>query len=383
MLKPINSAAERIAAGRRHASRSIVITSLSAVSCFAFRREIIPAEDGKTRAETVWKGGMVLSEQDEHATEYVELGYAMMLFNKLLGGSIRSGGDDMNIGEAMLYAQIEPFHFEHYGSAANMLRNIPEWKPEKGDIFAMVISEDIVKWVECVGITGQSMHASHGETYVLNVRDSLMHLEPFKSHENVLVPAASIFPLQLSELNYSEKPIYNIDENDPALLSDDEITVRKFKLVNISDPKLVNYSSIIAIKHMAKQSGSPFILSASDAQNLTVEIGGGETFILSSIDAVRAVEANSEYITYMLMMTDHVSTVQKIESSLMAGQFVRVMSEGNIAFEVLPIHYDELRKAFHFVVKVSLSRQNNFSLNFEDGSEYPFSIDANEVEVTA
>lgn len=381
MLKPISSAAERVAAGRRFASRSIVITSISAVSCFAFRREVIPAEDGKTRGESIWPGGMMLSEQEEHATEYKELGYAMILFNKLLGGSIRSDADDINIGEVILYAQIEPFYYENYGAAADMLRNVPDWRPEKGDIFAMVISNDIIKWVECVGITGQSMHAQHGETYVLNVRDSLMHLDPFKSHEDLMKPAASIFPLPLSELNYRDKPVYNIEKNDPNDLSDDEITVRKFKLVNFNDQQLVNYSSVITMKHMVKKTGSPFILSDADAQNVTVELGSGETYILSSNVPVNAVEANTEHFTYMLMMTDSVNIVKKIEDSLLVPHFVRVANDGNPAFEILPLHYDEVRKAYHFVVKVSLGRQNDFRLEFEDGAEYPFSIDASEVEV--
>lgn len=382
MLKPISNIAERVAAGRKFASRSIVITSLSAVSCFAFRREIVQAVEGESRDETIWEGGMLISEQEEHATEYKDLGYAMVLFNKLMGGSLHSDDNDINIGEAILYAQIEPFHYENYGSSHEMLRNVPDWRPKKGDIFAMVISEDIIKWVECVGVTGQSIHAQHGETYVLNVRDSLMHLEPFKSQEDVLKPSASIFPLPLAELNYREAPLYNIDEKDPSILTDNKITVRKIKLVNISDPKLVNYSSIIAIKHMAKQTGNPFILSASDAQKVTVELGDNETFILSSNEAVSAVQENADHVSYMLVMTNHVSVVKKIDQSLLDGKYVRITQAGKISFEILPIHYDEVRLAYHGVIKANLGQNNDYSLEFEDGTTYPFSIDANEVEVS-
>src|SRR5699024_3168352 len=137
----------RVAEGRRFASRSIVITNLSAIECLAFRREILPAEDNKSREETIWEGGILLSEHEEHATEYKEQGYAMLLLDKFSGGSIHSDGDDINSGETMFYAQIEPFHYADYESKAQMLRNTPAWKPKKGDIFAMIVSEGLIKWV--------------------------------------------------------------------------------------------------------------------------------------------------------------------------------------------------------------------------------------------
>lgn len=186
MLKPINSVANRVAEGRRFASRSVVITNLSSIECLVFRREVLPAVEGESREETIWEGGMLLSEHEEHATEYKEQGYAMMLLDKFTGGSIHSDGEGINSGEAMFYAQIEPFDYADYESKAQMLRNTPDWKPQKGDILAMVISEDVLKWVEVVGIPGQSLHAQHGERYALNIRDSLMHLEPFISQEERL-----------------------------------------------------------------------------------------------------------------------------------------------------------------------------------------------------
>lgn len=179
MLKPINNISNRVADGRRFASRSIVITSLSALSCIVYRRKITPALDGQTRDETLFEGGFSLTDIEQHAVEYQEQGYAMLLLDKFTGGSIHSGGDDINSGEGIFYAQIEPFFYENYGKKSEMLRNIPDWKPKKGDVLAMVVTEDLVKWVEVVGVKGQSAHAHHGETYVLNIRDKLNHLEPF------------------------------------------------------------------------------------------------------------------------------------------------------------------------------------------------------------
>lgn len=183
MLKPINNVANRVAEGRRFASRSVVITNLSSIECLVFRREVLPAVE--SREETIWEGGMLLSEHEEHATEYKEQGYAMMLLDKFTGGSIHSDGEGINSGEAMFYAQIEPFDYADYESKAQMLR-YARLETQKGDILAMVISEDVLKWVEVVGIPGQSLHAQHGERYALNIRDSLMHLEPFISQEERL-----------------------------------------------------------------------------------------------------------------------------------------------------------------------------------------------------
>ncbi len=188
MLSPINPIANRVAEGRRFASRSIVLTNLSSISCFAFRRKVIPAVEGETRAESIYPGGFVLSSSEEHATEYEDLGYAMLLLNKFSGGSMHNDGDDINFGEAVFYAQIEPVNKADYGKRTEMLKNIPDWQPKKGDVLAMVISEDIIKWVEVTGVTGQTLNSQHGVEYVLNVRDKLMHLDPFKQEDDLLEP---------------------------------------------------------------------------------------------------------------------------------------------------------------------------------------------------
>lgn len=184
MLKPVNEIANRVADGRRFASRGNVLGNMSVITSYVFRRNVVPAVPGETREETIWEGGVMLSDHEEHATEYTGQGYAMVLFDKYSGGSIHSDGDDINSGEAILYAQIEPFNFDDYGSHRDMLVNRPDWKPKKGDVFALVVADDLIKWVECAGVSGQSIHAQHGETYILNPRDSLMHLEPFTDIES-------------------------------------------------------------------------------------------------------------------------------------------------------------------------------------------------------
>lgn len=181
MLKPIRQETNRVMDGRRMAARSVVITSLSAVDCHVFRRKVDPINDQQTRNETVYPGAEVLGSQEEHATHYEDQGYAKMLFDHFAAGSMWSDGSDVNIGEAIISAQVEPFNIDDYGVIRQMQRNIPDWTPEKGDIFALLISEDTIKWLECIGATGISLPSSHGVKYMFNVRDSLEYLDPFNS----------------------------------------------------------------------------------------------------------------------------------------------------------------------------------------------------------
>lgn len=366
MLKPINPVANRIADGRRFASRSIVLSNLSAIACFVFRRQVVEAVPGESREETIWEGGMSLSDHEEHATEYVEQGYAMMLFDKFSGGSIHSDGDDINPGEAILYAQIEPFYYADYQNRGNMMRNVPDWKPKKGDVFAMLVADDLIKWVECVGVTGQSLHAQHGERYVLNVRDSLMHLEPFKNQEEILMPQSNIFPLPFAELMYSDAPIFEVEKNDPSRLDDDEIAMKKFKLVNLMDPELQQYHAVLKIKHLANRTNSPYMFGAADQEKITVNVGNGEAFILSSEYPVKALETPLGQISYVLVMIDHIAVVREIAQELAALHQVQVKHNDRLIFEILPLQYDQVRKAYHFVCPVILGQSTRYDLNVGD-----------------
>lgn len=380
MLKPINPIANRVAEGRRFASRSIVLTNLSRIECVVFRREVIPAEENQAREDTIWEGGLVLSDADEHATEYKKQGYAMLLMDKFSGGSIHSDGDDINSGEAIFYAQIEPFHYEDYESNSQMLRNTPEWKPKKGDIFAMVIAEGLIKWVEVMGVSGQSLHAQHGERYVLNIRDSLMHLEPFINQEQLLKPESNIFPIQLDQLMYSEAPIFEVQDNDPSTMNDDEIKIKKFKLVNFSDPQLQNYAAVLSIVHLFKRTNSPYFFNPTDQAKITVNVGDDERYILSADSPVNGIETPLGQISYVLFMIDHVALVRKIQAELTALRPVQIKQNDKLIFEFLPLQYDEVRKAYHFVCTLILANSIEYQLTFADGEAHNLAIDANALQ---
>lgn len=380
MLKPINSVANRVAEGRRFASRSVVITNLSSIECLVFRRSVVPAVEGESREDTIWEGGMMLSEQEEHATEYQEQGYAMLLLDKFSGGSIHSSGDDINSGEAMFYAQIEPFHYADYESKANMLRNTPDWKPEKGDILAMVVNADLIKWVEVVGVTGQSLHAQHGERYVLNIRDNLMHLEPFIHHEDLLKPKSNIFPIGLDKLMYSDAPIFEVDDKGTTNLSDDQVQIKQFKLVNIADPQLQNYHAVLSIVHLFKRTNSPYFFQEQDQAKIQVDIADGERFILTADSPVRAIDTPQGPLSYMLVMIDHVALVRKIDSELTAFRPVQVKHGDRVIFELMPLQFDEVRKAYHFTCAIILGQVMQYDLTFENGEKHSLTIDATALE---
>ncbi|WP_151812433.1 hypothetical protein [Acinetobacter bereziniae] len=381
MLKPINNVASRIADGRRFASRSIVMTKFSSIECFVFRRTVIPAESGETREETIWEGGQILSDSDEHATEYIEQGYAMLLFDHFTGGSLHSDANDINIGEAMLYAQIEPFYLDNYPNKSEMVKHVPEWVPKKGDVFGLVIREDLIKWLECIGVTGQSIHSDYGDRYILSVRDSLMHLEPFKNHQNIMLPEVNNFPTSLDKLLYSDTPIYDIFDQGTTDMSDDVIKTKVFKLVTFTDAQFSESLSIIPIKYMAKKTNSPYFFNAKDQANINVDIGTGEQFILSTKNPVTAIETSLGYFSNLLLVTDHIAVVEKIRSDLLSNKSVVMFLDGKPAFEVLPANYDEIRKAYLFVLFVQMNIISKYVLQFEDGTKYDLIINSEAVEV--
>lgn len=380
MLKPINSAAQRIADGRRYAARSIVMTNFSSVACYFYRRQIVSVENNIERDESIFPDGYVLSGSEHHATEYEYQGVAMALMDRFVGGSMHYAGDDVNSGENVMYAQIEPFHEENYGKASDMMRNKPDWSPKKGDVMAMVIDEDLIKWAEVVGVTGQNLQSNHGEKYVLNIRDKLMHLDPFKLHEDMLKPEMQIFPTTLDQLLYSDVPMYVHHVNDPNTLRDDVIEANHFKLVNFTDPQMARLPGVMAVTHMRNKTNSDYFFNAMDQQKISVDLVQMDRFRLQASDPVSAIEANGAFITYFLIMIDHPTLVPKIRSELLNLHDVQLFRNDSAVFDLLPIHFDEVRKAYQMVIVADLGAVNEYQLKFIDQSMNTLVIDLTDVQ---
>lgn len=380
MLKPIKKESNRVADGRRYAARSIVLTNLSAIECYAYRREVEPVTDTETRNESVYVGAMVLSSQEEHATKYVDLGYAKMLFDRFTAGSIHNDADDLNIGEAVFNAQIEPFDIEFYESPRMMIRNEPDWTPKKGDIFALIIDQDTVKWLECVGVQGHNLQSDYGATYVLNYRDNLDHLEPFIDEEDLLKPQSNIFPLLYSELSYSNAPLFEVHENDPSDLSDNDVIVKKVKPVNAYDSQLQRNLALLSLHQMTTKTNSPFTFLEDDLRKITVSLEDQDTIVYFSDLPIHAVEANGGFIGYLPICIDNKAMVLKIDEDLAKNKPVKISHQGQRVFDILPINYDPVRAMYIVVLMVNLAQKNDYQLMFDVGETHDFSLDLTNIQ---
>lgn len=178
----INPIANRVADGRKRAARAAVLNSIASIPCMVFEKAIEPITDGIARKTESWGGLGVLSESDEHAVSYSEKGFAMVLLDRFMGGSISNSGINNEYGDDTALAQIEPFDADLQGLAR--LQQIPDWRIENGDILALLINENLFLWYEMVSPSGQTMMANFGEKYMLNKRDDLAYMEPFATFEN-------------------------------------------------------------------------------------------------------------------------------------------------------------------------------------------------------
>jgi hypothetical protein len=174
-----NPILNRVADGRRLASRSIVMTQISSIPCVVWRKKVNPITDGVEREDESWGGLGVLSESDEHAIEYEQLGLACLLLDRFTGGSVNSSRTLVDSGEESIIAQIEPYIDGLTGR--ELLVQLPEWVPKSGDMFGFLIGDDALIWLELVSIMGQSFMSDFGTKYLLNKRDNPISIEPFKT----------------------------------------------------------------------------------------------------------------------------------------------------------------------------------------------------------
>lgn len=366
MLKPISDVATRVADGRKFAARSVVLSHTSSVACVAFRRLVKPVESDKSRDETMFPDGLVFGSDDHHAIEYDFQGYSMLLVDRFFGGSMTNMGDDALNGDAVFMAQIEPFHIENYGDMNSMLTIKPDWMPKKGDIFAMIISDQILKWVEVIGITGQTMHGNHGEKYALNIRDRLEHLEVFIDQEQLLSPTAWRFPMLLKDMQYKKDAVIYQLINNPSTIKDDVIKTNYYKLVNLRDPALSNLPGVLGVLHLAAKSNDPYYFDVQDMASINVDLVDQDHYVLTSSENVKALSILQDKITYMLVLIDHPSLIPLINSDLLNFQKVQFIKDEHLIFEVMPIHFSEKLNAYHAILAVNIGQQNNFELRLNN-----------------
>lgn len=174
-----NPILNRVAEGRRLAIRSIVMTHIANIPCVVWRKKVNPITDGVDREDESWGGLGVLSEGDEHAIEYEQIGLARILLDRFPGGTVNSSATLVDSSDESIIASIEPYIEGVEGR--QLFMQLPDWEPKTGDMFGFLISDEALIWLELVSIMGQSFMTDFGTKYMLNKRDNPISIEPFKS----------------------------------------------------------------------------------------------------------------------------------------------------------------------------------------------------------
>lgn len=176
----MNPTLNRVADGRRLAARMVVMNTIATIPCYAFRKRVVQNAPATATSTGISWNMIALSEQDEPDYEYDELGHACLLLDHFTGGNVLENNSMVDGEDVAILAQIEPYDND-YESKRDQIINVPEWLPKEGDLFALLLDENLVVWLEVVTITGQGMMTDFGKKYVLNKRDDLAHKEPFTS----------------------------------------------------------------------------------------------------------------------------------------------------------------------------------------------------------
>lgn len=177
-----------VANGQALTNRIITLRSQSVIPVFAFRRVVLPVNDGDDSRDFVtWSGLGSVSNSDEHAIDYEPLGHAMVLILDSLGGAFHDGGMFVTSEELSSMALVEPYDISLEGDDRIKLK--PDWTPEKGDLFCFMLNNH-KEYHEVTGIMGQSMLASQGKKYALAQRFDLNYLDAFNEQDidDVAVP---------------------------------------------------------------------------------------------------------------------------------------------------------------------------------------------------
>lgn len=176
----ISPVVNQVANGRRLAARQLVMNTPATIPCQVWRKRLLVNDPATSTATGLSWSGVALSEQDDPEYEYDELGYACMLLDRFTGAAVLRNNSMVDGADVAIMAQIEPYD-ESIENGRQRVMQIPEWLPKKGDLFALLIQPELILWLELVDIMGASLVSDFGKKYMLNKRDDLTSLEPFKS----------------------------------------------------------------------------------------------------------------------------------------------------------------------------------------------------------
>jgi hypothetical protein len=176
----ISPVVSQVADGRRLAARQLVMNTLGTIPCQVWRKRVIYNDPATPTQTGLSWSAISLSEQDEPDYEYDPIGYAYTLLDRFTGANVLRNNSMVDGADVAIMAQIEPYD-EAVASKRQQVMQVPAWLPKQGDVLALLIMPEIVLWLEVVDIMGASMVSDFGKKYVLNKRDDLTSLEPFKT----------------------------------------------------------------------------------------------------------------------------------------------------------------------------------------------------------
>lgn len=169
----------QVANGRRLAARKVVINTLASIPCQVWRKNVHTADvqsPDPQATELTWDS-VKLSDVEEPDYDYQELGYAYILIDKFVASWVHENNSLVGNMDIPIVAQVEPY--DPLLDGMDRIVNVPTWQPKQGDLYALLIDEKLIIWLEMVEISGQTLMSDFGVKYVFNRRDDLTHIEPF------------------------------------------------------------------------------------------------------------------------------------------------------------------------------------------------------------
>lgn len=169
----LNEAVNRVANGRRLATRRIVMNTLASIQAQVWRKEVVYRNDDDAKPKNKLSfEALAVSQQDEPNYTYKDIGFAYVLFDKFNGGYIHKNYSLNNPTDIAIMAQIEAYDAD-YTELKDQIMNMPDLDFKDGDLLGLMIYDGFMLWFEIVGISGQTMMADFGTKYILNRRDDL------------------------------------------------------------------------------------------------------------------------------------------------------------------------------------------------------------------
>lgn len=206
----------RVADGRRLATRRVVMNSPASIPCIMYRKTTLYANpvSAEEPVDELSFEALSLSKQDEPEYKYDDLGTAWLLMDKFNGGVIHKNNSMINPSDITILAQLEPYDLEQPTPHAQ-ISNIPAWLPQEGDLVGAMIYGETIIWFEVTGISGQTLMSDFGKKYMLNRRDDLP-MSPFEEERELRI-AMKFLPQFLSYIRGGSANwnILVFDENSP------------------------------------------------------------------------------------------------------------------------------------------------------------------------